>query len=73
MFFIDTVGKSLAVDGIRLSLLTRQAEVEWISGVRASYYVRRRDQLRFLAAHLTVSPDLSYGRFANWLKETNYA
>ena len=49
------------------------AEVEWITGIRASYYVRRRDQLRFMAAHLMMDPDLSYGRFANWLKETNYA
>ena len=73
MFFIDTLGKSSAVDGIRLNLITRVAEIEWISGIRASYYVRRRDQLRFMAAHLMMDPDLSYGRFANWLKETNYA
>ena len=72
MYFIDTLDKSSAVDGIRLGLLDRQVEVEWVSGIRASYYARRRDQLRFLLDHLTVAPDLSYGRFANWLKETNY-
>ena len=73
MYFIDTLDKSSAVDGIRLGLLDRQVEVEWISGIRASYYARRRDQLRFMAAHLMMDPDLSYGRFANWLKETNNA
>ena len=73
MYFIDTLGKSSAVDGIRLNVLTRNVEVEWVSGVRASYYARRRDQLRFLFDHLTISSDLSYGQFANWLKETNYA
>ena len=71
MFFIDTLGKSLAVDGIRLSLLTRRVDVEWISGVRASYQVRRREQLRIALAELTAPDLIRYGQLANRIKSAN--
>ena len=68
--FIDTLGKSFAVDGIRLSLLTRRVDIEWISGVRAAYQVRRRDQFRIAIAELTSTP-IRYGQLANRIKFAN--
>lgn len=71
--FIDTEAKSSAVDAIVLPLTSRNVQVAWQSGSVASYVIRRRDQLRFLALRLrlaiSLDEEISYGGFANWCKE----
>ena len=69
--FIDTEAQSTAVDAIVLPILSRRVQIAWISGSVATYEVRRRDQLKFLACHLGITMplgELSYGGFANWAK-----
>jgi len=69
--FIDTAKQSTAVDGIVLPLTSRRVQIGWVSGSVATYNVRRRDQLKFLACHLGITMplgELSYGGFANWAK-----
>ena len=69
--FINTEARSSAVDGIVLPLTSRRVQVAWVSGSVATYEIRKRDQLRFLACHLGITMplgELSYGGFANWCK-----
>ena len=68
MYYIDTTDVSKAVEGIRLGLMDRTVEIEWTSGHRSNYQLSRREQWRFLFSHLNMNPDLSYGRWANAVK-----
>ena len=69
--FINTEAQSTAVDAVILPLLSRRVQIGWISGSVATYEIRRRDQLKALAAHYGITMplgELSWGRFANWCK-----
>jgi len=64
---INTIKLSSAVDTISCSLLTRSVTIGWASGFRATYYARRRDQLRALSAYAFCQP-FSFGTWANQIK-----
>ena len=64
---LHTIALSSAVDTIELSLLRRRVTIGWASGFRATYYARRRDQLRALSAYVTCQP-FSFGTWANRIK-----
>ena len=64
---ITTFDQSTAVDSISCSLLRRSVTIGWASGFRATYYARRRDQLRALSAYAFCQP-FSYGAWANRIK-----
>ena len=64
---INTIKLSTAVDTIGCSLLRRQVTIGWASGFRATYYARRRDQLRALSAYAFCQP-FSFGTWANGIK-----
>ena len=64
---LNTIKLSTAVDTIGLSLLRRSVTIGWASGFRATYYARRRDQLRALSAYVTCQP-FSFGTWANRIK-----
>ena len=65
--YFNTEETSTSVDGVILPLFSRRVQIAWISGSVATYEVRRRHQILCLAM-LTLSDDLSWGRFANWCK-----
>ena len=64
---INTIKLSSAVDTIGFGLLRRQVTIGWASGFRATYYARRRDQLRALSAYAFCQP-FSFGQWANGIK-----
>ena len=64
---INTIKLSTAVDTIGCSLLRRRVTIGWASGFRATYYARRRDQLRALSAYAFCQP-FSFGTWANRIK-----
>jgi hypothetical protein len=64
---INTIKLSTAVDTISCSLFTRSVTIGWASGFRATYYARRRDQLRALSAYAFCQP-FSFGAWANQIK-----
>ena len=64
---INTIKLSTAVDTISCSLLRRRVTIGWASGFRATYYARRRDQLRALSAYAFCQP-FSFGQWANGIK-----
>ena len=64
---INTIKLSSAVDTIGFGLLRRQVTIGWASGFRATYYARRRDQLRALSAYAFCQP-FSFGTWANAIK-----
>lgn len=68
LFHTETT--STAVDGVFLPLVSRNVQIAWKTGSVATYEVRKRDQFKVLAMRLFTN-DLSWGRFANWAKETH--
>lgn len=64
---IDTEAVSTAVDTIVLLPTTRRVLIGWASGSVSDHVIRRRDQIHFYIRHLFIDPDLSYGRWANWV------